>query len=185
MERGELRALYVIGENPVQSEADQHHATHLLGVARSPDRAGPVPDRHGAHRRRRASRGRRGVRSGRHGDVERAARAARAPHQGARRSVARRPRRSSSTLRAATWATTGVRPDAERVWNELRTLSPVHAGMSYAAPRSARRPASGRVTTSSIRARRFSTAVCGSVPSSVRERRSRPSSIGLPVDKLD
>ena len=30
MERGELRALYVIGENPVQSEADQHRATHLL-----------------------------------------------------------------------------------------------------------------------------------------------------------
>ena len=30
MERGELRALYVIGENPLQSEADQHHARHLL-----------------------------------------------------------------------------------------------------------------------------------------------------------
>ena len=30
MARGELRALYVIGENPVQSEADQHRATRLL-----------------------------------------------------------------------------------------------------------------------------------------------------------
>jgi predicted molibdopterin-dependent oxidoreductase YjgC len=30
MERGELRALYVIGENPLQSEADQNHARHLL-----------------------------------------------------------------------------------------------------------------------------------------------------------
>jgi anaerobic selenocysteine-containing dehydrogenase len=30
MERGDLRALYVIGENPLQSEADQHHARHLL-----------------------------------------------------------------------------------------------------------------------------------------------------------
>ena len=30
MDRGELRALYVIGENPVQSEADQHRATRLL-----------------------------------------------------------------------------------------------------------------------------------------------------------
>ena len=30
MERGELRALYVIGENPAQSEADGTHATHLL-----------------------------------------------------------------------------------------------------------------------------------------------------------
>ena len=30
MERGELQALYVIGENPVQSEADQERAKHLL-----------------------------------------------------------------------------------------------------------------------------------------------------------
>jgi formate dehydrogenase major subunit len=30
MERGELRALYVIGENPAQSEADGHHSTPLL-----------------------------------------------------------------------------------------------------------------------------------------------------------
>ncbi len=30
MERGDLRALYVIGENPLQSEADQNHAKHLL-----------------------------------------------------------------------------------------------------------------------------------------------------------
>ena len=30
MERGDLRALYVIGENPAQSEADGHHSTALL-----------------------------------------------------------------------------------------------------------------------------------------------------------
>src|SRR4029077_11727144 len=30
MERGELRALYVVGENPAQSEADVKHAIHLL-----------------------------------------------------------------------------------------------------------------------------------------------------------
>src|SRR5262249_48672634 len=30
MERGELRSLYVIGENPAQSEADQKRARHLL-----------------------------------------------------------------------------------------------------------------------------------------------------------
>ena len=30
MERGELTTLYVIGENPAQSEADAHHANHLL-----------------------------------------------------------------------------------------------------------------------------------------------------------
>ncbi len=32
MERGELQALYVIGENPVQSEADQERAKHLLST---------------------------------------------------------------------------------------------------------------------------------------------------------
>src|SRR5690349_8281398 len=30
MERSELHTLYVIGENPAQSEADQHRAVHLL-----------------------------------------------------------------------------------------------------------------------------------------------------------
>ncbi len=30
MERGDLRALYVLGENPAQSEADVVHARHLL-----------------------------------------------------------------------------------------------------------------------------------------------------------
>ena len=30
MERGSLRGLYVIGENPAQSEADQHHSSALL-----------------------------------------------------------------------------------------------------------------------------------------------------------
>jgi predicted molibdopterin-dependent oxidoreductase YjgC len=31
MERGELKAAYVIGENPIQSEADQHRAARLIG----------------------------------------------------------------------------------------------------------------------------------------------------------
>jgi predicted molibdopterin-dependent oxidoreductase YjgC len=30
MERGDMRAVYVIGENPAQSEADKEHAVHLL-----------------------------------------------------------------------------------------------------------------------------------------------------------
>ena len=30
MERGDLTALYVIGENPMQSEADRHRTEHLL-----------------------------------------------------------------------------------------------------------------------------------------------------------
>jgi len=31
MERGELTTLYVLGENPVDSEADRHRAVKLLG----------------------------------------------------------------------------------------------------------------------------------------------------------
>ena len=36
MERGELRTLYVIGENPAQSEADVEHARQLLAEPRLP-----------------------------------------------------------------------------------------------------------------------------------------------------
>ena len=44
MERGELTAVYCIGENPVQSEADQKRAIHLLAGSRLPRRPGPLPD---------------------------------------------------------------------------------------------------------------------------------------------
>ena len=40
MERGELTTLYVIGENPAQSEADVQHTRKLLAGPRLPDRAG-------------------------------------------------------------------------------------------------------------------------------------------------
>ena len=45
-----------------------------------------------------------------------------------------RARRPGDRLRprATGWAATGARPIAEAVWNEVRRLSPVHAGMSYA-----------------------------------------------------
>ena len=82
MERGEFRALYVLGENPLQSEADQAQTRHRLESLDLPDRAGHLP-----HRDRRD--GRRGlpgrgrlVRVGGDGDQQRAPRPARA--QGAR-----------------------------------------------------------------------------------------------------
>ena len=59
MERGELRALYVMGENPAQSEADVLHARHLLECARPARRAGPLPHADRRARRRRAARRRR------------------------------------------------------------------------------------------------------------------------------
>ena len=136
---GELRALYVIGENPVQSEADQHRATHLLEgldclIVQDLFLTGTARDR-----RRRAAGRRRGVRS--EGTVTSSERRV----QRVRRT--KQPEGESRDDLAIIfdlakklghdWGP----PDAERVWNELRTLSPVHAGMSYAAPRSARRHA--------------------------------------------
>ena len=56
MERGELRTLYVIGENPAQSEADINQTRKLLAGARLPRRAGHRPDQDGGDGRRRASR---------------------------------------------------------------------------------------------------------------------------------
>ena len=131
MERGELQALYVIGENPVQSEADQHRAKHLLEDARLHGRPGHLPDRDRRARRRRPAGGGGLGRDRGHGHQLRAARPARA--QGARpaRRGARRPG-DHLRPRPARWATTGASPIAEAVWNEVRALSPVHAGMSYA-----------------------------------------------------
>ena len=59
MERGELRALFVIGENPAQSEADSAHAVHLLETPRPHGRAGHLPHQDRRARRRRAARLRR------------------------------------------------------------------------------------------------------------------------------
>ncbi len=106
MERGELTAAYVVGENPADSEADIDHARTLLERPRLPRRAGHL---HDPHRRN----GRRGVpglggvgRVGRHGHVVGATGAARARrgdaagrgaprhrhHDRARRADGRRPR---------------------------------------------------------------------------------------------
>ena len=59
MERGELRTLYVIGENPAQSEADINAHAQAARGARLPDRAGHRPHEDGRDGRRRASRRRR------------------------------------------------------------------------------------------------------------------------------
>ncbi len=130
MERGELTSVYCIGENPMQSEADQHRTRRLLegleflvvqdifltktaGVA----------------------------------DVVLPAAASWAESEGTMTNSERRVQR----VRKALEPPEGARDDmaiifelanrmgagwgeanAEAVWNEVRTLSPVHAGMSYA-----------------------------------------------------
>jgi predicted molibdopterin-dependent oxidoreductase YjgC len=130
MERGDLKAVYVIGENPVQSEADQHRATRLLGMLETlivqdlflTDTAAMA-------------------------DVVFPAAAGAFESEGTATSSERRVQRCRRTLDPPGEAREDLAiifdlaramghdwgpPDAERVWDELRSLSPMHAGMSYA-----------------------------------------------------
>jgi predicted molibdopterin-dependent oxidoreductase YjgC len=130
MERRDLTALWVIGENPAQSEADQNHASHLLEgleclvvqdmfltkTAQIADVVLPAGagwcESEGTvtNSERRVQRVRRAI--GLPGDARDDldiifALAKRLGHD---------------------WGP----PSAEAVWNEVRRVSPVHAGMSYA-----------------------------------------------------
>jgi predicted molibdopterin-dependent oxidoreductase YjgC len=130
MERGDLRTLYVIGENPVQSEADQERAKSLLSTRDFM----VVQDIFLTKTAELA-------------DVVLPAAASWAESEGTVTNSERRVQRVRRALdppgdarddlwiicelarrMGATWPAT----DAEGLWNELRTLSPVHAGMSYA-----------------------------------------------------
>ena len=130
MEHGEMTALYVIGENPANSEADQHRTVRLLGgletlvvqdmlftaTAELADVVLPAAagwcESEGTvtNSERRVQRVRRAL----------------PPPPGVRDDVeilldlARRMGRDLGN------------PTAEELWNELRAVSPVHGGMSYA-----------------------------------------------------
>ena len=130
MERKELSALYVIGENPLQSEADQNHARHLLEdleflvcqdmfLTKTAELADVVFPATAAwcegegtvtNSERRVQRVRKALEpvSGTRGDIA------------ILFDLAKRLGHD--------WGT----PHAEDIWNEVRALSPVHAGMSYA-----------------------------------------------------
>jgi formate dehydrogenase major subunit len=130
MERKELTALYVIGENPLQSEADQNRARHLLEgldlmivqdmfLTRTAQIADVVLPAAAAwcesegtvtNSERRVQRVRKAI----------------DPPQGARDDLA--ILFGLAKRLGHDWG----EPQAERVWNEVRKLSPVHAGMSYA-----------------------------------------------------
>ena len=130
MQRGALRALYVVGENPLQSEADQHHVRHLLEgldclVVQDLFLTGTAQL----------------------ADVVLPARAAWCESEGTVTNSERRVQRVRKALDGPAGTRDDLailfdvarrlghdwgRPDAETVWNELRSLSPMHAGMSYA-----------------------------------------------------
>ncbi len=129
MERGELQAIYVIGENPVQSEADQKRAKHLLSTRDFM----VVQDIFLTATAELA-------------DVVLPAAASWAESEGTVTNSERRVQRVRKALEppgearddlwiieeiarrmGADWGWT----TAEDAWNEIRALSPVHAGMSY------------------------------------------------------
>jgi predicted molibdopterin-dependent oxidoreductase YjgC len=129
MERGELTTLYVLGENPADSEADRNHALKLLQGLRFL----VVQDLFYTSTARLA-------------DVVLPAAAGWCESEGTVTSSERRVQR----VRRALPLPDGVRddteiiyelarrfghawgvPEAEAIWNELRTLSRMHAGMSY------------------------------------------------------
>jgi len=130
MERGELTALYVVGENPVQSEADQAKARHLLeGLDHV-----VVQDMFL-------------TKTAEIADVLFPASAMWAESEGTVTSSERRVQRVHKALELPGEARDDLdvvvelarrlghdwgHPTAEEVWDEVRSLSPVHAGMSYA-----------------------------------------------------
>jgi formate dehydrogenase major subunit len=129
MERGELRCLHVIGENPAQSEADAKHVHELLEgldllvvqdifLTKTAEMA----------------------------DVVLPASAAWAECEGTVTSSERRVQRVRKALDPPGEAKDDIEilcslaralghpwrtPTAEEVWNEVRSLSPMHTGMSY------------------------------------------------------
>lgn len=130
MERGDLTAVYCIGENPVQSEADQRRTVKLLEgldflvvqdlfLTRTAALADVVLPATAAwaesegtvtNSERRVQRVRKAVE----------------PPAGARDDLA-------ITFELANrMGTDWGDPNPERVWDEVRSLSPIHAGMSYA-----------------------------------------------------
>jgi predicted molibdopterin-dependent oxidoreductase YjgC len=129
MGRGELTTLYVLGENPADSEADRHHALKLLGGLEFL----VVQDLFY-------------TRTAAMADVVLPAAAGWCETEGTVTSSERRVQR----VRRAVPPPAGVRndieilyelarrlghdwgePDAECIWDEVRQLSPMHAGMSY------------------------------------------------------
>ena len=129
MERGDLTALYVIGENPAQSEADQHRAMKLLQGLDLLVVQDVLMNK-----------------TAEMADVVLPAAASWCESEGTVTNSERRVQR----VRKAMDPPPGVKDDitilcelahelggnlgepvAEGLWNELRSLSPLHAGMSY------------------------------------------------------
>ena len=184
MEHGELRALYVIGENPVQSEADCAAARRAARGSGSPGRAGHLPDE---------DRGARATWCFR-------PRASWCESEGTVTSSERRVQRVRKALDppgearddidilcdagAAARARTGARRRRNRCGTKCAACRPWHARHELRAARGAGRHCSGPARTRTIPAARFCTGASGRIRSRARARRSSRSQFAPPVDEL-
>ena len=182
MERGDLKALYVVGENPAQSEADAVHTMHLLESARPHRRPGHLPDPHRRDRRRRAARLGELVRVRGNGHEQRAPRPARPPGArpagpGARRHRDRLRARGAARPRLGS-------PDARsRSGTSCARCRRCTRGMSYQRL-DAGRACSGRAGTRSTPASSSCTPGCGTSRSPARAAPFNVVVHELPVDEL-
>ena len=130
MERGEMRALYIIGENPAQSEADGHRARRLIGsvdfvVVQDVFRTATAELAHVVLPASSSWSESEGTVTNSERRVQRV-RAAMRPPGSAKEDVtiiAEIARRMGRDLGPAS---------PEALWDEMRSLSPMHHGMSYA-----------------------------------------------------
>ena len=178
MERGDLRALYVIGENPAQSEADVKRTRRLLAgldfmvvqdlfLTRTAEMA----------------------------DVVLPASASWAETEGTVTSSERRVQRVRKALDPPGEAKDDVEilclianslghewgtPSAEETWDELRSLSPMHAGMAYRRLGRDTAVCSGRVPMRTTPARSSFTNGCGRIHCPATLRPSSPWTGHLP-----
>ena len=133
IDRGELTTMFVLGENPIQSDADAPSRQAPVRAPRPPRRAGHLPHRdRGAGRRRVAGLGQL-VRGRGHGDEQRAARAAGPRRARAARQRARR-RAHHGRPRGTPRPHVGVRVDRGRL---------ERAALAGAEPRRHELPAAG------------------------------------------
>ena len=160
MESGELKSAYVIGENPIQSEADQHRAARLMGhldflvvqdlfmtdTAAIADVVFPAAA--GAFESE-------GTVTSSERRVQRCRRTVDPPGE------AREDLAIIFALAKALGHDWGP-PDAERVWNELRCAVAGARRHELRAARSQPRPALALLRRDSIRAKCSCTAACGS-----------------------
>jgi formate dehydrogenase major subunit len=129
MEHGNLRALYVLGENPAQSEADQKHALELLGrldfiLVQDMFRTKSAELAHVVLPAAASWCEDDGTVTSSERRVQRVRKALEPPGQ------ARADLAILCALAQRLGADIGT-SEAEKVWDELRSLSPWHGGMSY------------------------------------------------------